>query len=180
MKKTDKLRLLLPSPEMKPRVMAFREAYLAAGEERIYGSCGLHHYDTFEAWMDNIRRQTVKVPGPNGTVAELPATTYFAIRKADNAIVGAANIRHYLNEACYHNGHIGYSVHPLERRKGYGKEILRLALIKSEELGIIEPVVSCNKSNRASKAVIEKNGLAFEREHTETDGGTVLVYRYPR
>jgi predicted acetyltransferase len=176
MKKTDKLRLILPSPEMKNQAMAYREAFLTAGEARVYGTCGLHHYDVFEKWLKNIRLQTVRVPGPDGVVEHLPATTYFAIRKRDNAIVGAVNIRHYISETLYHNGHIGYSVHPGERKKGYGKEILRLALIKADELGILEPVVTCGKTNPASKKVIERNGLVFEREHTDKDGDVVLIY----
>jgi predicted acetyltransferase len=99
-----------------------------------------------------------------------------AVRLADNAIVGIVNIRHYLTDAIYHNGHIGYSVHPLERNKGYGSEILRLALIKAEQLGILETVVTCNSDNRVSKHLIEKHGLSFQKQFTEDNGNIVLIY----
>jgi predicted acetyltransferase len=174
MRKSDKIRLIQPSPEMKNHVMAYRDAFFAAGEPKIFGTCGLHNFDDFGEWLKHIRSQQ-SVQGGDG-VERLPATTYMAVRMSDNAIVGAANIRHYLNEANYPNGHIGYSVHPGERGKRYGREILRLSLIKADELGILEPIVSCSKKNIASKRVIEANKLQFEREHTEQDGGRVLIY----
>jgi predicted acetyltransferase len=181
MKNKDKIRLILPSLEMKNRAMAFRDAFLTAGENRIYGSCGMHHFDDFNEWLIHIKKTAEGKADffPEG-LALFPAVTYFAIRTHDSAIVGAANIRYYIDEPHYHNGHIGYSVHPQERGKGYGKEILRLALIKTVELGIIEPVVSCNKDNRASKKIIERNGLEFEKQYIENDGSVVLVYRYLR
>jgi predicted acetyltransferase len=176
MKKLDKIRLILPSPEMKNQAMAMREAFFAAGERKIYGTCGLHHFTDFGEWLVHIRRQIV-IPGGEA-VEKIPATTYFAVRTADAAIVGAVNIRHFLTESVYHNGHIGYSVHPAERGKGYGREVLRLALIKANELGILEPVVTCRKHNTASKRVIEANKLRFVREHADAQG-VILIYALP-
>ncbi|MDR1663407.1 MAG: GNAT family N-acetyltransferase [Clostridiales bacterium] len=172
--KPEKIKLKTPSLEMKNYVMAFREEFLQSGEKNIQGSCDLHRYDDFNEWLKNAREIDL---GLNADL--LPATTYFAVRLSDGVIVGVANIRRYLREEVYHNGHIGYSVRPSERRGGYGTEILRLALIKAEQLGIIEPVVSCKKSNRASKRVILNNGLLFEREHPEADGDNVLIYHKP-
>lgn len=61
-------------------------------------------------------------------------------------------------------GQIAYSVRPAERNKDYGTEILRLLLIKCEELGMKEVYVSCVKSNIASEKVILNNSGKKESE----------------
>lgn len=51
------------------------------------------------------------------------------MRKSDNRILGIINIRHALNDYLLtYGGHIGYSIRPSERQKGYGKIQLLLAL----------------------------------------------------
>jgi predicted acetyltransferase len=157
---------------MKNKAMEFREEYLKVGDGKVHGSGGFHHYGKFADWLKSVN-------GPEALLAggRLPSTTFFAVRVADGRIVGVTNIRHFLIEQYRYNGHIGYSVRPSERRKGYGTELLRLALIKAEQIGIIETIVSCNKSNTASKRVIEKNGLALEQEFAEDDGNLILVYK---
>ena len=168
-----RLRLVLPSPEMKNLIMNYRELFLQNGEKHIHGTCGLHNHENFIDWY-NAQRKIARGECENN----LPATTYFAVYAEANgrlSLAGAANIRHYLNEQSYRHGHIGYSVSPDKRRMGYGTEILRLALIKANEFGIIEPVVSCAKFNTGSKKIIEANGFTFSYE-TNTDGYDLLVY----
>lgn len=156
---------------MKKRIEAFRDEYFDSGEPKIYGSGGIHHYEDLDQWFYDIKRPTNQWPPEM-----LPVTVYLALRVSDNTLVGVTNIRPYLDAERYHNGHIGYSVRPSERRKGYGTEILRLAIIKAEQLGVMDVVVSCNKRNIASKRVILNNKLHFAQEHREADGNIVLVY----
>ena len=67
----------------------------------------------------------------------IPSTLYLTVRKSDNKIVGNLQIRHFLNEKLLnYGGHIGDSVRPSERRKGYATEQIRLALEKCKKLGI--------------------------------------------
>lgn len=167
----QKIKLITPSSEMKPPAMAFRQAFLTAGESKINGSCGLHHFERYEDWLEQL-----EASAQGGIPGRVPSTTFFAVLQPRNLIVGVTDIRHYLTEESVHNGHIGYAVRPEERRKGYGSGILRLALIKAYELGVIEAVVCCDKNNRASRRVIEKNGLHRDREILEANGNTVLVY----
>ena len=171
-KTKDKIRLLLPSPEMKNQVMAFRAAFLENGEEWIHGSFALGIFDDFERWFAAQRASHMgqEVGGQH------PSSTFFAMRTKDQKIIGVANIRHFLTDETYHNGHISYSVLPEERNKGYGTEILRLALIKAGEMGIIEPVVSHDKGNRASRKVIIRNGFSFRSEYTRDNGKTLCIY----
>ena len=87
------------------------------------------------------------------------ATTFFVVRTSDNRIVGMVDIRHRLNyflSIC--GGHIGYSVRPSERKKGYGTEILKQAL----EYG--------------SRKIIVKCGGKLEKEFTYIDGKIIQVY----
>ena len=57
------------------------------------------------------------------------ASTFFSVRKSDNRIIGTIQLRHFLtDELEKHGGHIGYGIRPTERKKGYGKQQLLLAL----------------------------------------------------
>ena len=85
-------------------------------------------------------------------------------------------IRHFLNERLLnYGGHIGDSVRPSERRKGYATEQIRLALEKCKELGIDNVLMDCDKSNIGSAKSIQKNGGILENEiYLENE----LVQRY--
>ena len=96
----------------------------------------------------------------------------------NNYIVGMVNIRHKLNKFLTINGygHIGYSVRPSERRKGYATEILKQALKYCKELGIKVVHVGCYKDNIASKKTIENNNGVLLREF-ENQGKLNLEYQ---
>ena len=97
------------------------------------------------------------------------------IRKSDNKIVGNLQIRHKLDEQFLIYGHIGDSVRPSERRKGYATEQIRLALQKCKELGIDNVLMSCNKTNIGSAKSIINNGGILENE---INVGNELMQRY--
>ena len=106
----------------------------------------------------------------------VPASTYFLLDLDRNLMVGACNIRHYLNEGLRNGGgHIGDGIRPSERRKGYGKEIVRLALEECKKLGIKEVLMCCYPSNIASKKTITFNGGKYERTIIE-DGKELEQY----
>ena len=55
-------------------------------------------------------------------------TTLFCFDRDRNIFVGAANIRHYLNDKLLKtDGHIGHGVRPSERKKGYAAAIIDFA-----------------------------------------------------
>ena len=107
---------------------------------------------------------------PEGLV---PATQYIFVRESDEKIVGMLQIRHFLNAYLeQYAGHIGYSVAPDERRKGYASEMLSLSLPKCRELGIQRVLITCDKSNEASRKTILKNGGVYESTVFEPDEKT--------
>jgi predicted acetyltransferase len=55
-------------------------------------------------------------------------------------------------------GNITYEIRPSERRKGYGKKMLELALIEAKERGLDKVLITCDEDNIASKKIIEANG----------------------
>lgn len=94
-----------------------------------------------------------------------------------NILLGAVNIRHYLNDYLLkYAGHIGDGIRPSERRKGYATEMIRLALIECKKMGIDKVLMVCDKSNIASSKTIIKNGGILENEFVDEKG--VIQQRY--
>ena len=63
-----------------------------------------------------------------------------------------------------YGGHVGYSIRPGHRRRGYGRRILGLALERCRELGLERVLVTCDEDNVASRRIIEANGGRFESD----------------
>ena len=100
-------------------------------ENEIAGDGGLDRIRDFDKWLEKVQNDL-----SIDTIDKdrIPATLYLTIRKSDKKIVGNLQIRHFLNEKLLnYGGHIGDSVRPSERRKGYATEQIRLALKKMEE-----------------------------------------------
>jgi predicted acetyltransferase len=101
----------------------------------------------------------------------VPDSVFFLLDVDRNILLGAVNIRHYLNDyLLQYAGHIGYGIRPSERRKGYATEMIRLSLIECRKLGISRVLMVCDKSNIASAKSIIKNGGILENEFFDANG----------
>ncbi len=99
--------------------------------------------------------------------AFVPYTCYVFIK--ENKIVGVGSVRHYLNEYLEKfGGHIGYSIRPTERKKGYGSKALELLINQAKEMNIEKILITCNINNIGSKKVIENNNGKFINQIDET------------
>ena len=89
------------------------------------------------------------------------------------------NIRLVLNEHLKEfGGHIGYSIRPTERRKGYNKVNLYLGLLFCQEHGIDEVLLDCNKDNLGSAKTMQALGGVLVREYYEDKEYHCLVQDY--
>lgn len=105
----------------------------------------------------------------------VPATLFFLMD--GEQILGGIQIRHSIDSPLLRESwwHIGYGIRPSERRKWYATEMLRLALIEAQKLGLDRVMLGCNDDNVGSIRTIEKNGGIFER-YTEHEGKKARVY----
>ncbi len=123
-----------------------------------------HDFHDFDAYMKNLdtTEETKK--------DWVPDTTLFCLDKDRDILVGAVNIRHYLNEKLLKTGgHIGDGIRPSERRKGYATAMLALALDECKKLGIPKVLICCDKDNIGSAKFIINNDGILENE-VEEDG----------
>jgi predicted acetyltransferase len=95
-------------------------------------------------------------------------------------IVGRVHIRHFLNEELTHRkrwGHIGYSVSPRFRQKGYATEMVRQAIPFCRKIGIKDLLITCADNNEASWKIIEKyNGTLEDRVWDDVDKEIIRRY----
>ncbi len=131
------------------------------------GSGGITRFmGDYEGWLAKLDTYEHMQP----TESLVPAVEFFGIDDK-NKIVGMVNIRLVLNEELKNgSGHIGYSVRPTERKKGYAKAILYEALKVCDEHNISEALASCYESNIASeKTIIALGGKLIKTVQKEDE-----------
>lgn len=147
-----------------------------AYESEINGTGGLDRYiENYDAWLEKLEQDYTRVPSEE----KVPARTYFLVRETDNKIVGMINIRLALNEKLRRvNGHIGYSIRPLERQKGYNKINLYLGLLVCQKHGIHEVLMDCDKTNIASAKTMQALGAKLVSEYFDEEEYNTLIQKY--
>ena len=121
-------------------------------------------YHDFDYYLDHLEIKTAE----NGKV---PDSVFFLLDEEKDRLLGAVNIRHYLNDYLLREGgHIGDGIRPSERRKGYATKMIGLALNECKRLGIDKVLITCNKDNIGSAKSIINNGGILENEIVNEDG----------
>ena len=130
---------------------------------------------SYADWLDKLQKDLDIANIPKDRV---PAITYFYVREDDSKIVGIINIRLALNDFLRsYGGHIGYSIRPTERRRGYGTRMLSEALEVCKIIGLNRLILTCDKENPASANVIRSNGGILEAEYI-TEFSDSEIQRY--
>lgn len=164
-----KLKLVKASNEYCNQIKDMLDEWNAVGEKIVPYAIRRLDYNDFEYYCNNLE---LKDTG-DGLV---PNSTFFCLDEERNIVVGAVNIRHYLNEALWLNGgHIGNGVRPSERRKGIATKMISLALNECRKLGIEKVLMVCDKDNVGSAKSIINNGGVLENEVMVDD---VIEQRY--
>lgn len=142
----------------------------------INGSGGLHRFlDNYEGWLLKLKEDYVRMPDEE----KVPSKTYFLIRSNDDKLVGMINIRLALNERLKKfGGHMGYSIRPTERGKGYNKINLYLGLKICKEHGIKTVLMDADKDNPASWRTMEALGGKRIREYYDDENDHCVVLDY--
>ena len=151
--------LIEPSPACAKDIEAYRQAFLDAGDS-MDGCSSLRRCATAPEWIEK------SISGKDPSAVEpglVPATQFIYVRETDNKVVGMLQVRHYFNDNLrLYGGHIGYSVRPDERRKGYATAMLRDALPRCRELGLTDVLITCYADNEGSRRAILANGGVYE------------------
>ena len=113
----------------------------------------------YEEWLETNMQKEM---GINLHENRVPSIQFVSFDDVGHAL-GFLNLRLRLNEGLLnYAGHIGYSIRPSERGKGYAKETLRQGLQVAKEKNIKKALVTCSVNNPASRAVILANGGLLE------------------
>lgn len=147
------------------------DEWYATGEKIVPYAIRKANYHEFDSYLQSLEATETEIQ--RGVV---PDSTFFCIDEDRNILVGAVNIRHYLNDDLLLNGgHIGDGVRPSERRKGIATQMINLALVECKKLGIDNVLMVCDKDNIGSARSIINNGGILENE-VNVDG--IVEQRY--
>ncbi len=155
----EELDLLRPTAEYAKQIMECKKEYLAAGSS-MDGCGSMRRTDDPMEYIEKCALEENPETCPDSLV---PATQFMLVRKADNKVLGFLQVRHEFNDyLSKYGGHIGYSVRPSERRKGYAKVMLKMALPFCREIGLDKVLITCMDGNIGSEKTILANGGVFE------------------
>ncbi len=160
-----KVILRTATPEDEKAVMSYREEFLRESNH-IAGSSALGAYAEYSEWLDHVS-ESFEHGNPS---RKLVKSTQYIVFNDEATLVGVIQLRHSLNDYLHnYGGHIGYSVRPSQRGKGYATAMLRECLVNAAEIGLSKVLVTCDETNIASEKVITKCGGLYEDSRHEPE-----------
>lgn len=168
----ERLELIQPTDALREEFVAFRAEFSL--NEDIPGLASMKTGD-FDADVRNALNRAKGIGLADGWV---PAHTFWLVRNK-RTILGVLQLRHSLTPFLEsEGGHIGYSVRPSERGKGYASRMLAMGLDEARHLGMKRVLITCDQKNVASARVIQKNGGRLENEVPSCQPGREITQRY--
>lgn len=158
--------------------MVFLPSYLKALEENFaYGSGQPYPAEKIAAIKDNPQQHLADLNPPfkegvftakdGSTWPRVPQETIWITSNSD--FIGAINFRPVIHSSLQKfGGHVGYSITPSARGKGYMIKALELLLNDKKRMAQIDLdhiVLTTDLDNRASQEIILKNGGKFVEEY---------------
>lgn len=163
-RKEESMELRKPTLADKTAVLEMIEEFYRV-DSPIDGFFGGEDVD-YESWLETNTASEMGLGLPEGIV---PSIQYVSF-DTNNRPLGFLNLRLCLNERLLRRGgHIGYSIRPSERRKGYAKEQLRLGLLEARSKNISRLLVTCHVDNEASRRTILSQGGQLEERLGEIE-----------
>ena len=175
----EKFYLELPSIQRKIEAFDYINEFYEFDSE-IHGTGSLDRElkkgKTYEEWLNNnLNLHDEKYAIEKGLV---PSYTYFLVRENDNKIVGMIDLRLGLNKYLREfGGHIGYSIRPTERKKGYNKINLYLILQVAKKHNLKKVLITCANYNQGSrKSILALDGKFEKNTFDESDNKKMELY----
>lgn len=166
--------LVEPTAEYISEIEDYRNEFIT-NDDSMDGTSKLREFASVDKWLQYIKKiKSKETCDPNW----VPEHQFLCIRESDHRLIGMINIRPDMNDECLrYYGNIGYSIRKSERKKGYAKEQLRLALDLCRCMGMNKVLITCNKDNTPSSKTIIANGGVLENEIFDSDDNST-VQRY--
>ena len=161
------MKLRRPTLEDKDAILEMIAEFDAA-KSYMHGGMGStwKRAKDFADWLRIVEQQEDTENLPEGWV---PAIQFLSFDETGLPL-GFLALRLSLNAKLFvEGGHIGYSIRPSQRGKGYAKESLRQGLQVAKDKNIHRALVTCSIKNPASRAVILANGGQLEDIRHETE-----------
>ncbi|WP_159560180.1 GNAT family N-acetyltransferase [Streptococcus halichoeri] len=147
------MKLRRPKSSDQAAVMEMMAEFQAFQSPHDGGFWDLTDFD-YQAWLE---QNQLREAGLSLRADQVPSIQLVAFNQQGRAL-GFLSLRLALNAALRQKGgHIGYSVRPLERRKGYATAMLAQGVSLARQKNITRVLVTCSRTNLASRKVILAN-----------------------